>query len=94
VQAGFSVEVWLNLPIDKARSHFALHRVLMEDENGGTTLRCSRENLEPFAAMLLTLGCSIVVRQPRELRGAFERLAARATEAAVGSTKLGVTSGM
>jgi predicted DNA-binding transcriptional regulator YafY len=94
VQAGFSIEVWLNLPIDKARSHFALHRVLMEDENGGTTLRCSRENLEPFAAMLLTLGCSIVVRQPRELRGAFERLAARATEAAVGSTKLGVTSGM
>src|SRR5689334_13483367 len=62
VQAGFSIEVWLNLPIDQARSHFALHRVMMEDENGGTTLRCARENLDAFAAMLLTLGCSIEVR--------------------------------
>ena len=94
VQAGFSIEVWLNLPINKARSHFALHRVMMEDENGGTTLRCARENLEPFAAMLLTLGCSIVVRQPRELHGVFERLAARATEAAVGGAKLGMASGL
>jgi predicted DNA-binding transcriptional regulator YafY len=84
VQAGFSIEVWLDLPIDKARSHFALHRVMMEQENGGTTLRCARENLEPFAAMLLTLGCSIVVRQPRELHEAFERLAARASQAAGG----------
>jgi hypothetical protein len=24
VQAGYSIEVWLDLPIDKARSHFAL----------------------------------------------------------------------
>ena len=94
VQAGFSIEVWLDLPIDKARSHFALHRVLMEDENGGTNLRCARENLEPFAAMLLTLGCSIEVRQPRELHAAFERLAARATQAAGGGGKLGMTSGM
>src|SRR5215469_5543195 len=84
VQAGFSIEVWLDLPIDRARSHFALHRVLMEDENGGTALRCARENLEPFAAMLLTLGCSIEVRQPRELHAAFERLAARAAQAAAG----------
>ena len=94
VQAGFSIEIWLDLPIDKARSHFALHRVMMEDENGGTTLRCARENLEPFAAMLLTLGCSIVVRQPRELHEAFERLAARAILAAAGGGKLGGTSGM
>jgi predicted DNA-binding transcriptional regulator YafY len=82
VQAGYSIEVWLDLPIDKARSHFALHRVMMEDENGGITLRCARQNLEPFAAMLLTLGCSIVVRQPRELHEAFDRLAARAVQAA------------
>ncbi|PWT97117.1 MAG: YafY family transcriptional regulator [Terriglobia bacterium] len=87
VQAGFSIEVWLDLPIENARSHFALHRVMMEDDNGGTTLRCGRENLEPFAAMLLSLGCSIVVRQPRELRDAFERLAARAAQAARGGEK-------
>jgi len=64
----------------------------MEDDNGGTTLRCARENLEPFAAMLLTLGCRIVVRQPRELHEAFARLAARATQAASGG-KFGKMSG-
>jgi predicted DNA-binding transcriptional regulator YafY len=82
VEAGYSVEVWLDLPIDRARSHFALHRMRMEDENGGTVLRCARENLEPLAAMLLMLGCSIVVRQPREMAETFDRLAARAAEAA------------
>jgi len=82
VQAGYSIEVWLDLPFDKAQSHFAPHRVMVEDANGGATLRCGRENLEPFAAMLLSLGCTIVVRQPRELNEAFERLAARAAEAA------------
>jgi predicted DNA-binding transcriptional regulator YafY len=92
VQAGYSIEVWLDLPIDKARSHFALHRVMIEDESGGINLRCARENLEPFAAMLLTLGCSIVVRQPRELHEAFDRLAARAAQAAVGGGKLGMTT--
>jgi hypothetical protein len=30
------------------------------------------------------LGCSIVVRQPPELRGAFDRLANRAAQAAAG----------
>jgi predicted DNA-binding transcriptional regulator YafY len=92
VQAGYSIEVWLDLPIDKARSHFALHRVMMADENGGITLRCARENLEPFAAMLLTLGCCIVVRQPRELREAFDRLAVRAAQAAAGGGKLVMSS--
>jgi predicted DNA-binding transcriptional regulator YafY len=82
VQAGYSIEVWLDFPIDKARSYFARHRVMMKDENGGTALCCARETLEPFAAMLLTLGCSIVVRQPPELREAFARLADRAAQAA------------
>jgi predicted DNA-binding transcriptional regulator YafY len=93
VQAGFAIEVWLDLPIDKARSHFALHRVMTEEENGGTTLRCARENLEPFAAMLLTLGCSLVVRQPQELMEAFERLAARAAKAAASGREAGASSG-
>jgi len=91
VQAGFSIQVWLDLPIHRARSHFAMHRVMLEDENSGTTLRCAREDLEPFAAMLLTLGCSIEVRQPPELHAAFARLAVRAKEAACGG-KTGVTS--
>jgi predicted DNA-binding transcriptional regulator YafY len=82
VEAGFAVEVWLDLPIDKVRMHFALHRVMMEGQDGGTVLRCARANLEPFAAMLLTLGCSIVVREPKELMVTFDRLAIRAAQAA------------
>lgn len=82
VQAGFSIEVWLELPIEKARAHFALHRVVMEDESGGTALRCARENLQPFAAMLLSVGCRIVVRQPAELNAAFAQIATRAADAA------------
>jgi len=35
-----------------------------------------------LAAMLLMLGCSIVVRQPPELRETFDRLANRAAQAA------------
>jgi predicted DNA-binding transcriptional regulator YafY len=85
VQAGFLVDVWLDLPIDKAQAHFALHRVMMEDENGGTRLRCARETLEQFAAMLLMLGCPIVVREPQELRDTFGRLASRAAQAASGT---------
>jgi predicted DNA-binding transcriptional regulator YafY len=93
VQAGFPIEVWLDLPIDKARSHFACHRVMTEEENGGTTLRCARENLEPFAAMLLTLGCSIVVRQPQELMQTFDRLATRAAEAAATGGRFSSSAG-
>jgi predicted DNA-binding transcriptional regulator YafY len=94
VQAGHSIEVWLDLPLEKARAHFTCHRVMVEDENGGVTLRCSRENLEPFAAMLLTFGCSIVVRQPAELRETFERLAARAAQAARSARETRVSAGV
>ncbi|HKD03818.1 MAG TPA: WYL domain-containing protein, partial [Terriglobales bacterium] len=93
VQAGYSVEVWLDLPIEKARSHFACDRVMVEDENGGVTLRCSRESLESFAAMLLTFGCSMVVRQPPELREAFERLASRAAQAAASGRETAASAG-
>jgi predicted DNA-binding transcriptional regulator YafY len=82
VEAGFPIEVWLDSPVHSVRSRFAMHRVMIEEENGGTALKCARAHLEPFAAMILTLECSIVVRQPRELAEVFERLAARAAQAA------------
>ncbi len=84
VQSTFAVEVWVDMPEAKTRSHFPLHRVSMNEENGGTTLRCGRDNLEAFAAMLLSLGCRIVVRAPEELKEAFARLAERAGAAAGG----------
>ncbi len=82
VQSAFLVTVWLDLPFEKARGHFALHRVTLQEENGRTVLRCGRENLETFAAMLLSLGCRIVVREPPELKTAFANLASRASDAA------------
>jgi len=88
VQEGFSIEVWVDLPVEKARLQFALHRVLVEEGNGGAVLKCARENLEPFAAMLLSLGCSIVVRKPRELMELFKCLSIRAARAAASETEV------
>jgi predicted DNA-binding transcriptional regulator YafY len=85
VQSKFAVDVWVDLPRERVLAHFPLYRVSMRDENGGTALQCGRDNLEPFAAMLLTLGCRIVVRQPSELNAAFAMLAARAAAAAIRS---------
>jgi predicted DNA-binding transcriptional regulator YafY len=82
VQSVFKIEVWLELPPEEARCQFAFHRVTVQEENGGITLRCGRENLPRFAAMLLSLGCRIEVREPPELRETFAALARRATQAA------------
>lgn len=81
VQSTFAVDVWVDLAVAEARTRVAPYRVAMQDENGGTTLRCGRDQLEFFAAMLLSLGCRIVVRKPPELREAFAVLAKRAQEA-------------
>ena len=80
VQSAFTVEVWLDLPFDEAYKQFPMHRVMMREENGGTTLRCGRDNLEAFAAMLLSIGCRLVIREPQELKNAFAKLAKRAAE--------------
>lgn len=82
VQSTFAIEVWVDLPVAETGSHFGLYRVSMCEENGGTTLRCGRDNLEMFAAMLLSLGCRIAVRQPPELKETFAALAKRASSAA------------
>ena len=83
VQSRFAVEVWVDLPLAETQSHFALYRVAAREENGGTTVECGRDNLEMFAAMLLSLGCRIEVREPQELKEAFAFLARRARDAAV-----------
>jgi predicted DNA-binding transcriptional regulator YafY len=85
VQSAFNIEVWLELPYSEAHSHFALHRVAMTEENAGTTVRCGRDNLQAFAAMLLSLGCRVVVREPEELKEAFANVARRAMQTAEGS---------
>ncbi|MCU1335400.1 MAG: Transcriptional regulator, DeoR family [Bryobacterales bacterium] len=89
IQSRFAIEVWVDLTAAETRSHFAPYRVAMREENGGTTLQCGRDNLELFAAMLLSLGCRIVVREPPELTEAFATLAKRASDAAATSTLAG-----
>jgi predicted DNA-binding transcriptional regulator YafY len=82
VQSAFKIDVWLDLSLEKASSHFALHRVTLREENGGTAICCGRDNLREFAAMLLMLNCRIVIRSPNELRTTFNDLAKRAAETA------------
>ena len=82
VETGHQIEVWLDMPFTCAQAHFALYRVSIEAEGEGTALRCARDNLDRFAAMLLSIGHRIEVRRPDALREAFARLASRAAEAA------------
>jgi predicted DNA-binding transcriptional regulator YafY len=82
VQSAFNIEVWLDMPCRAAQCHFALYHVAMQEEDTGTLIRCGRDNLQAFAAVLLSLGCPVVVRQPDELRHAFAQLAERALETA------------
>jgi hypothetical protein len=61
---------------------FVPMRVAVEEEEGGTRLRCGRDRLEMFAAMLLAMGRRVVVHGPPDLKGTFEILARQAAEAA------------
>ena len=81
VESAYQVQVWLNLPLSEAKARFPLHRIAMEEEQGSTTLPCGRDALEPFAAMLLSPGCEICVRQPEKLREVFMPLSRRASRA-------------
>ncbi len=82
VQSEYQIDVWIDLQIEEARRSFAMWRVLMEEENGGTRLRCGRDNLDFFAAVLLSAKRRIMVHQPAELRSTFQALASYATQAA------------
>jgi predicted DNA-binding transcriptional regulator YafY len=82
VQSDFQIDVWIDMPIEEAEGTFAPWRVATEKDEGGTRLRCGRDQLQMFAAMLLATGRSIVVREPAELRETFKQLAVQAMQAA------------
>ena len=82
IQSDYQIDVWIDMPIEEADSSFALWRIATEPHDGGTRLRCGRDRLEMFAAMLLSTGRRIVVHSPAELRETFRQLARQATEAA------------
>lgn len=82
VSSDYRIDVWIDMTVAEAKQGFALWRVEAEADGSGTRLRCGRDQLEMFAAMLLATGREIVVREPPELRETFRRLAALARQAA------------
>ncbi len=82
IQSDYRIDVWIDIPIEEANRSFALWRIATEPYEGGTRLRCGRDRLETFAAMLLSMGRRIVVHSPAELRETFRQIAGRAMQAA------------
>lgn len=82
IQSDYQIDVWIDMPIEEAERHFAPWRIATEPHESGTRLRCGRDRLEMFAAMLLSMGRRIVVHSPVELHETFRQLAAQAMQAA------------
>jgi predicted DNA-binding transcriptional regulator YafY len=82
VQSDYQIDIWIDLPIEEAQRTFTPWRVVAEAAQGGTRLRCGRDRLQTFAAMVLSLGRRIVVHEPAELRDLFRELARQALQAA------------
>jgi predicted DNA-binding transcriptional regulator YafY len=76
----WTVEVWLDLPLEEAHWRVLPHKMRLEPNGDGTVLRCSSTDLEWIVAMLLGLKCRVVIREPIELRAAFVALADRAVD--------------
>jgi predicted DNA-binding transcriptional regulator YafY len=88
VQSDYQVDVWIEMPFEEAQATFAPWRVATEEQDGGTRLRCGRDRLEMFAAMLLSTSRRIVVHGPAELRDTFRQLAHQAIQAADASSPI------
>jgi predicted DNA-binding transcriptional regulator YafY len=82
VQSEYQIDVWIDMPIEQVEQSIVPWRVSMETQDGGTRLRCGRDRLEMFAAMLLTTGRRVVVHRPEEMRKTFRELARQALQAA------------
>ena len=71
------ISVWLEYPPDILGRRISSWGTQIEVENGGTRLRCERDNLEAFAAMLLGLGCMVRVDEPQALLETWRQLQKR-----------------
>ncbi len=88
VQSDYQIDVWIDMPVEEAERAFAPWRVLSEADGEGTRMRCGRDHLDMFAAMLLSMRRRIVVHQPPELREIFRQFAQQASLASdAGSAK-------
>jgi predicted DNA-binding transcriptional regulator YafY len=82
IQSDYQIDVWIDMSIEEAERTFAPWRVTTEKDQDGTRLRCGRDRLQLFAAMLLSMGRHIVIHKPAELRETFRELARQALLAA------------
>ena len=82
VQSQYQIDVWIDMPVEEAAQSFAVWRVATEPWQNGTRLRCGRDTLELFAAMLLATGRRIVINAPAALHETFRLMAQRASQAA------------
>jgi predicted DNA-binding transcriptional regulator YafY len=82
IQSDYQIDVWIEMTIEEAEQTFAPWRVATEAQEGGTRLRCGRDRLEMFAAMLLSMGRRIVVYHPAELCDTFRQLGRLAMQTA------------
>jgi len=80
--AAYTVDAWVEMPLDEVKSKFWLGQVALESVDGGTRISCRRDTLDMVAICLLGLGCRIEVREPQALRETLAALARRAAEAA------------
>ena len=71
------ISVWLGAKTSEVRGRISDWGTELTEEGGGTRLRAQREQLEPFAAMLLGLGCEIRIEKPTQLHQVFAALAER-----------------
>lgn len=83
------ISVWLAKPPHELRGDVSVWHTEIVAEADGTRIRCQRENLFGFAAMLLGLNCDFRVDSPPELREVLGRLGRRclATAGNVGNTE-------
>lgn len=71
------VEVILDMTLEEARYHIPPVVATLEQQVEGVLLRCSASSLDWIARLLISLGCSFVVKQPPELREELHRQAER-----------------
>ncbi|GGL97040.1 helix-turn-helix transcriptional regulator [Deinococcus aerophilus] len=71
------ISVWLAAPPGELRGRLSVWFTDLVAEAGGTRVRCQRERLEDFAALLLGLDCGVRVDEPPELRRVFAAFSAR-----------------
>ena len=90
IQSEYEIDVWIDMPFEEAEHTFAPWRVAAEKDHDGTRLRCSRDRLELFAAMLLSMERRIVIHKPEALRDTFKKLARQALQAADSQTAAAV----